>query len=183
MAPTYKLITATTLSNSSTTSVSFTSIPSTYQHLVLKVQAKSSNQIAADGYITTNVTVNGASSNYYIRGWYTSGTTTLSNYGASGALGQWSANPSIPNDYTPSQPGRGYFDLTIPNYRTSGRMILMWKGGFTQRIGGGPYTYLPRNFHLYDMINSTGPLTDLVMSVSNAWLSGSSFRLYGLTNS
>lgn len=183
MPATYKLITATSLSNNTTTNVSFNSIPSTYQHLVVKIQAKSSDQVANNGYILTNVTFNGNTSNYWVKGWYTSGTVTLSNFGATSALNSFQANPSIINDYTPSQPGRGYMELTIPYYRLGGRMMMLWKGGFTQRIGSSPFTYIPRNFTEYCMINSTGPLTDISITVSTAWLSGSTFRLYGLTSS
>lgn len=184
MPATYKLITATSLSNNTTTNVSFNSIPSTYQHLVIKIQAKSSDQVANNGFILTDVKFNGAASNYWVKGWYTnSNNVTLSNFGATSALSGFQANPSIINDYTPSQPGRGYMEMTIPYYRTSGRMMMLWKGGFTQRIGASPFTYMARNWTNYCMINSTGPLTDISITVATAWLSGSTFRLYGLTSS
>jgi hypothetical protein len=110
MAITYELIEAKTLS-SATASIAFTSIPQTYNDLLLKVSARAN---VSGGYTNVMLGVNGSTSNITWLGFYGySNTQKGSNTNTSTrAIGNANANSTTSNQFSNNE-------LYIPNYTST----------------------------------------------------------------
>lgn len=112
MAATYELIEAITVGSGGASSIQFSSIPSTYTDLILKVSARSNTSRASNGFLF-DIRPNNSSANMLRRSEYGEGSgTPQSSSGSDGY--NMALNPS---DYT-----AGVFsstDIYIPNYAGS----------------------------------------------------------------
>lgn len=109
MATTYVAISTVTVGSGGAANIEFTSIPSSYTDLLVKVSSRATANDSASGYYY-DVTFNGTSSNrngIYLQG---NGSTA-----ASGSYTLWGANSA--NDNTSNTFGNG--ELYIPNYTSS----------------------------------------------------------------
>jgi hypothetical protein len=163
MATTYQLITAQTLT-STVTSVTFSSIPQTYDHLIMRISART-----AESFYNSVLTwaFNAGGGTYTYRFWQVragssdSGTNRFQEIpGANQSTNVFSAN-----------------EVIIPNYtKTMARTI-----GATSVVQS--FTNQSRLLGAANYWNDTAPITQIVLSNSGGIVSGSTFRLYGLKNS
>lgn len=178
MALSYTIIASTTLT-SDTTTITFSSIPTTYMHLVLKGYARSSRNAGDDGGY--NLTFNNSGSNSYIdsaieiysatgvAGYGDTGFTGFANW--AGVAQQTAGNSNL---FSP-------MEVVIPNYVTSSRYhpFLMFGVNTKMASPGGVYDEAG-GFRLNtDAINRIDIQTN---GGSSNFVSGSSFYLYGITS-
>ena len=110
MANTFALIASATVGSGGATTIDFTSIPSTYTDLCVKVSARFSNS-ASYGYCTLDL--NGSAANFSIKGLYGAGSgsggsfTSPSNY-----LGELAGGTSTASTFS-------NMEFYIPNYAGS----------------------------------------------------------------
>jgi hypothetical protein len=162
MAGTYEIIGSTTL-GSNQTNVSFTSIPSTYTDLVvISVCAGSSNDLQV-GLIYNDDT----GLNYSITELFGSGSTTGAYRAGNQTLWSLSADFSIKNTL-----GNSIYKTDIFSYANTG----IYKTGIsTLNSIGSTYPGMSSNVGMW---RNTAAITKITMV--GAFLSGSSFNLYGV---
>lgn len=175
MAATYNLISSQVL-GSTATSVTFSSIPSTYTDLVVKTSARDSS--GGNGFDNIYMTFNGTSSTY--------GTTFL-RYNSSG-VDTFNDASQIYTRVIASVGGTGgeanqfsVSEIYIPNYATSStKQISIWNA--TENSGTGPNS----GFVIQEAATwASGAITSITLldSASLSYAVGSSFYLYGIKNS
>ncbi len=108
MATTYTLIASTTLS-SAQSSISFTSIPSTYTDLIVKVSGRLTRATTGGAVV---VAFNGSTSSFSIRSLYGAGSATGSGTTPSNFVGYWDGANETANTFS-------NFEMYIPNYSSS----------------------------------------------------------------
>ena len=166
MANTYELIQAQTLS-SSATSVTFSSIPSTYTDLLVKASIR--NTIDGDGMY---VYFNSITSGYSTRQLFGTGTSANSN------------TPSQTNfitlGYTTTVTANtfGNMEFYVPNYAGSNNKSL---SGDSVQEGNQTQAYM--NLVAGLMSNTAAISTLIIGSQSGSFVQYSSFYLYGIKNS
>lgn len=167
MANTYTLIEGKTLTTA-TASVTFTSIPQTYTDLLLKVSAR-------------NDTENPTGSIYF------NSDTTNTNYNVKRLLGDGSAASS--NSYNASY---SFFvpqsidtasvfsnaEIYIPNYTVSGIKKSTSSDSVTENNATTAYAVF-----FAELWDGTGAITSLQVKGYDNFVSGSTFYLYGISNS
>jgi hypothetical protein len=162
MATTYTLISAYTLS-STTSTVTFSAIPQTFDNLVLRSSLRSAT---AGVDVVVNVRLNGSSSTYTYRYWAFTG--------ANSDGGTLQRNMMA----TGSTQGSGFFsvgEIFIPNYtKTIARTI----GGISALENTGTY----RSFGTATYWDSTAPITSIEINETGGFVAGSTLRLYGIKN-
>lgn len=171
MANTYQLIASTTLSTTSTL-VTFSSIPATYTDLVLRFSARLGNAGADDWTIQPN-------------GSNTNGTSRMVYYDGSGASAA-AASTSNASLLFGTIPGTsitsntfGSCEIYIPNY--AGTTTKPISGISVMENNNSVYAFIHATAGLY---NNTSSLTSLdVRGGGSQFVSGSSFFLYGIKNS
>ena len=172
MANTYTLISSNVLA-STTVTVTFSSIPSTYTDLVLRYSSRTANA-SADYFVTLRI--NGSSAATY-------SDTRISGNGSAASSG---AQTNVTSGYAGVNSGGGATantfgsnEIYIPNY--AGATNKPWSGFGTME-----------NNSTTSFIGATAGLrsnTDAITSVSiidpsgSGFVSGSSFYLYGIKNS
>ena len=173
MASTYTLISSQTLA-SSAASVTFSSIPTTYTDLVLKVSARSDGSVvvqdslwltfngASLGYSTTELRGNGssASSSYSSNSTYLRGTNAAT------------ANGAITNSF-------GSAEIYIPSYTaTQSKPVSVFGVAETNATSAGMGATA-------GLSNITVAITTIAIAMSSGsnWLTNSSFYLYGISSS
>jgi len=176
MASTYTLISSNVLS-SSAASVTFSSIPSTYTDLVLRISARN------DGAATTDnakLQFNGdtSSANYswnYLRG---NGSTASAAITSTGVIGyfqlNWFSNGAASvatNTFTNNE-------LYIPSYTASQKKQFSW---FNAQEDNSSTANLWGYALLYHSTTAISSIT--ITGSSYNFVSGSSFYLYGIKNS
>jgi hypothetical protein len=109
MATTYTLISSVTVGSGGAATMSFTSIPSTYTDLLLKISTRQSVNDASSGYYY-DVTFNGTSANRSGRYLLGNGSTA-----ASSSYTLWGT--SVSSDFTSNTFSNG--ELYIPNYASA----------------------------------------------------------------
>jgi hypothetical protein len=171
MATTYELISKSEVGSGGVGSIEFTTIPSTFTDLLVRVSVRNNGQVFG------RVTFNGSSSNY-------SKTTILN------ANGSLSAGASSDNDYTIWSPTTsstantyGFMDIYIPDYRSSAYKCISMES-LTENNAASPYIYAG----IFSFIwSNTSPITSIELtshnSPSNKWTQYSSAYLYGIKNS
>lgn len=168
MANTYELISSTVATGSQAT-ITFSSIPSTYTDILLRVSARMSST-TLDTY---NLAFNGSTANFSYRNLYGAGTGALgSSTGSSGATGI-----NEPSTYTANT--FGSMDLYIPNYATS-----QYKSASSIAVSENNSTEAYAVF-TGNVWSSTSAITSI--SITSAGTANfaqySSFYLYGIKNS
>jgi hypothetical protein len=168
---TYTLISSNVLA-SSAASVEFTSIPSTYTDLVVKISARTTTAVTPSD--TLVVSVNGLSANYSntFMG-STNGTTMISD--------RYSGTSVIYGTYVLNGDGAtsnafGSAELYIPSYTAiqNKPMSLIGMGETNATVArSAAHAFLSRN---------TAAITSIKFECGDLYVSGSSFYLYGISN-
>ena len=158
MPKTYEPIATNTVSGAGTSTVTFSSIPSTYTDLVLIMNAQN-----ADLYALFRA--NGDSSALYSR-------TDLYGNGASAQSGRGSGeNTWYPSTSNTLSSGNAIFQVMNYSNTTTFKTVLARNNTTNALIAASVYLY-----------RSTSAITSLSFAVpaANNWLSGSTFTLYGI---
>ena len=172
MATTYTLISSNTLS-ASAASVTFSSIPSTYTDLVLRVSART--DVNANDQIVLQINTD-TGTNY--------SKTRLYGNGASAGSGQYSNSAPSYTGYNLVGSGAtastfSNAEFYIPNYTSSANKPI---SQFGVEETNATTAYMSADAILW---RGTSAITQLVLSSfqSGNFVSGSSFYLYGIKNS
>lgn len=172
MAPTYQLIASNTLTGT-TASVTFSSIPSTYTDLVLRISARTDRVNPGD---TVYIRFNSDSGTNY-------STTRLTGTGSAvAAVRQSSSSGPISLFVTAASDTSNTFgnaEAYIPNYTLSATKS---NSTFSVTENNGTTAYISANANLW---NSTSAITSITLASVNSanFISGSSFFLYGISKS
>jgi hypothetical protein len=162
MATTYTLISAYTLS-STTSTVTFSAIPQTFDNLVLRTSLRS----ATSGVdVVVNLNLNGSSSTYTYRWWAFTGASS-----DSGTIQRFLMA-------TGSNQSANFFsasEIFIPNYT---KTIVRTIGGTSVLENTGTY----RSFGTATYWDSTAPITSIQINETGGLVAGSTLRLYGIKN-
>lgn len=164
----------------STTIVLFSSIPQTYDDLLLLYGAKSLST-SGDGYGSLFVQVNYTTYNHGLRGWYpSSNSSSLANLTAynvpeSGSQSDWTTS-----QYPGNAGGTGNYtvqSLYIPNYKSTS-----FKKTAFSTAGMIPHGGYSRTRYLSCTLNTTSAITSLrIQAWNDNYVSGTYFYLYGIT--
>jgi hypothetical protein len=173
MAITYELIEAKTLS-SATASIAFTSIPQTYNDLLLKVSARAN---VSGGYTNVMLGVNGSTSNITWLGFYGySNTQKGSNTNTSTrAMGSANANSTTSNQFSNNE-------LYIPNYTSTTAKSFTSDSIVASNDSTNPLSSLDA---LLWNPGTQAAITSLTLTNSGPgdFVQYSTFYLYGIKNS
>ena len=170
MANTYELIDKNILT-STQTSVTFSSIPSTYTDLILKLSVRDSRTLEVSD-IRFNFNGSGVGVNISGKYLYGSGSSTSSsNIGANGELAFGDGNASTSSVF-------GNAEVYIPNYAGSNYKSIS-SDSVAENNGTAGYGLL-----LAGLWSNTAAINSIAMTpFTSPFLSGSSFYLYGIKNS
>ena len=168
MATTYTLIDKSIL-GSTTASVTFTSIPSTYTDLLLKTSTRSNK--AAQVYEIIRLNFNGVTTNQSSR-W-------IEGSGSGVSTATSSRIDSFTNGDGATSNTFGSTEFYIPNYAGSNYKAISSEG-----INENNATFALAGLFA-GLWSSTSAITQIEVKPQDgtAWLSGSSFYLYGIKNS
>lgn len=157
---------ASTTVESPVTSVTFSSIPSGYTDLLIKVSARSNRAALDEGL---NIKFNGSSSNFTVRYLEGNGSSVSSGTGSYGAVG------SIPSANTTSNVFNNN-DIYIPNYNSSN-----YKSISADSVEENNATATYADFYS-TLWSNTAAITsiDLVPGSGNSFVTNSTFTLYGV---
>ena len=170
MANTYTLISSNVLS-SSAASVTFSSIPSTYTDLVIRVTARSTlASISDDLSIRLNGGTSGYSRTILLGNGSTAGSLRSSNAAAAVAYGQINGANATANSF-------GTAEVYIPNYTST-----VSKPFSSYGVGETNATQAFMSVAAL-LSNLTSAVTSIDLFSSIDFVSGSSFYLYGIKNS
>lgn len=174
MATTYKLISSNTLT-SSAASVTFSSIPSTYTDLVLRISARTDEAVADSSFsIRFN---NDSSSNYSYTRIRSTGSVvssarlsnTTSLQGFSGAVGSTATSNTFSNS-----------EIYIPSYTVSqNKPVSIFD--VLENNSSSAYMFLVAG--LWRNTNAINQITCYGIPGPSNFVSGSSFYLYGIASS
>jgi hypothetical protein len=167
MANTYQFIASNTVGSGGVASVTFSSIPSTYTDLCLKISARSETTTFA-----LNLTVNGSSSDYSERLLYAS-STSVASADASGSLINWldlqNSSASTANTFSNC-------DVYIPNY--AGSNFKSFSGDTVTENNSTSGNNLYLNAALW---SNTAAITSITLTPSSGDVAEySTFYLYGI---
>jgi hypothetical protein len=175
MPSTYTLISSNVLA-SAAASVTFSSIPSTYTDLVLKINGRGSS--AAQSAEPTRITINSSSATDYSY-------IMMANAGGSANTLSQNALPFLPifRDIpatTATANTFGNTEVYIPNYALSTVKPISMVAAPEEAANGSYY-----NIAAAGLWNSASAITSLTLvpSVSTNFVANSSFYLYGIKNS
>lgn len=171
MASTYTLITSQTLS-ASATSVTFSSIPSTYTDLVLKCSTRDTQVGSMNG--TLNFTLNGNTSTVY-------STTYVEGYSASAASGRRSSQTAM---YVQNLDSSGNtantftnIEIYIPSYTAAQNKP------FSVSVAAQDNSANSTDSAYAGLFSSTTAISSITIPATSQFAAGSSFYLYGIKNS
>lgn len=171
MATTYQLISSQTLA-SSAASVTFSSIPSTYTDLCLKVSARGS--YSSNG-ISINLAFNGTTANHSDTWLRAKNTTVTSSRDAAGAtmfLGYQSSGLDTANTF-----GNG--EIYIPSYTVAQAKPVSAYNTAETNDSNDPGKAISAG-----LWNNTAAITQITLTPAvDNWVAGSTFYLYGIKNS
>ena len=167
MANTFELISSVTLGTAAA-SIDFTSIPSTYTDLVLKVSARTSD--ASYGQVA-NLSFNGSTSNFTARTIYGDGGSVASN--STARYGVWVSGSSS----TASTFGNG--EIYIPNYAGSTNKSYS-SDAVTENNGGATTAYA---VFISGLWSNTAAINQITLTAgAGNFVQYSNFYLYGVKN-
>ena len=167
-ASSYESIATVTVGAGGSSSITFSSIPSTYTHLQIRLFAKSTT--AGTGGTVTSITFNGnaMTKNHYL---YANGSTVVSGVGASGDTN------NTPTAGFTSIFSAGIIDI-LDYTNTNKNKTLRALGGYDYNSAGEMALYS----NLY--ATNTNAITSIVLSpLSGNFAQYSSFALYGIKGS
>lgn len=170
MATTFVLIDKAILTTTQT-SVTFSSIPSTYTDLILKLSVRDSRSLEVSD-IRFNFNGSGVGTNISGKYLYGNGSSTVStSVGANGELAFGDGN-------TPTASTYGNAEIYIPNYAGSNYKSIS-SDSVTENNATAAYALL-----LAGLWSNTAAINSIAMTpFTSPFLSGSSFYLYGIKNS
>jgi hypothetical protein len=167
MPNTYVLIASTTL-GSTTTPVTFSSIPQTYTDLLIRVSAKCAATGTTD-LISANF--NGSTANF-------SGNEM---YNSSGTMNAWAPGGYF-GSVNGAEAGNGNnfsnIEVYIPRYTVTGNKAFSAYWTNERNSTSGPFIG-----HVSNMWSGTAAITSITFAQSNGFIANSSFHLYGIKNS
>ena len=168
MAVTYSLISKNILS-SSQTSITFSSIPSTYTDLKIVVSARGSRSAINEG---VNMSFNGSTSSFTYKALQGNGASASSFSGTVGYFTDTDGDTATANTF-----GNG--EVYIPNYASSNN-----KSYSADSVGETNATTIYSQL-VAGLWSNTAAITSITFTptVGPNFLSGSSFYLYGIKNS
>jgi hypothetical protein len=169
MANTFELIASSTVGAGGASSISFSSIASTYTDLILKVSCRTNSSLAyVDGMITFN-----SGSSYSWRSLYGTGSGVSSSNGADQASG-WGVQPGT---YTANTFGN--VEFYIPNYAGSSQ-----KSWSVDSVNENNATQAWQFFHA-GLWSGTSAITSISIADANGnnFVQYSTAYLYGIKNS
>jgi hypothetical protein len=173
MPLTYVLISSTVLSTATST-VTFSSIPSTYTDLVVKISARGSRAAVVDNIV---VRYNADSSAIYSSTFMTGAGSTTGSFTSSGDT-SFPYNTSNGNTTTANT--FGSTEIYIPNYLSTISKPI-------STISLSETDSATDNFlrALANLFRNTSAITSMTFTpeIGPNWLTGSSFYLYGIKNS
>lgn len=171
MASTYTLITSQTLSGSAA-SVTFSSIPSTYTDLVLKISGRSAGSSIRDMYLQVNSTTANYSATR-LRGYDSTASSSNRTGDSSWIYGVVPGSLIAANIFSSTE----YY---IPNYAGSANKVCSMVVGEPNSSGTNQVDAVVAN-----LLSNTAAITSLTLTESSGsgFESGSSFYLYGIKNS
>ena len=169
MPDTFTLIASSTVGAGGAANITFSSIPSTYTDLCIKVSIRTSY---SDQYDGLTFTFNGSTANFSTRQLYGTGSSALSNSGSNNGGPLINANTSTSNTF-------GNAEIYIPNYAGSSYKSVSSDGvtenNATQAFGGVIAT----------LWSNTSAITSIVLGSANSStiLQYSTAYLYGISKS
>ena len=171
MANTYQLIQAQTLS-STATSVTFSSIPSTYTDLLIKLSVRDARATLAVSDIWFNFNGTGVGANIGGRYLYGSGSSAAnSTISSNGELGFGTGNGATASTF-------GNAEVYIPDYAGSNYKAISSDSSTETNATGG------FNLLLAGTWGSTAAITSIAMTpFTSPFAINSTFYLYGIKNS
>jgi hypothetical protein len=167
MANTYTLISSVTVGSGGAASMGFTSIPSTYTDLVVKVSARSNRALTVDGIL---ISFNGSTSNFtnrYLEGDGSTAYSAILARLASSAVGSTATASTYSNA-----------EIYIPNYAGSNFKSLS-TDSVTENNATGSLTDLMANLWSDTAAITSITLTPYIGTLFNQY---STAYLYGISN-
>jgi hypothetical protein len=171
MPSTYTLISSNTLT-STTSSITFSAIPSTFTDLVVRISARGSNSaVGTQLGVRYNNNTSTIYSNTYLTGnGAAASSTNLSANNGDEVNNGTSGNSSTSNTF-------GLTEIYIPNYTVSANKPISW---FTVSENNATTAHITTSASLF---RDTTAISSLVINYNQSLLSGSSFYLYGIKSS
>jgi hypothetical protein len=175
MPITYQLISSNTLTTPAA-SVTFSSIPSTYTDLVFKYSTRHNNAFSIS---QSAITFNGSSASNYSE-------TVLYTNSVSAASGRQSGSTQIDFMYDDADSATANTfsntELYIPNYRVNANKPISWFGATENNATTSNSAMIVANASLWRDNSAITSITILALASRN-FMAGSSFYLYGISNS
>jgi hypothetical protein len=167
MANTYTLISSSTVGSGGAANIDFTSIPSTYTDLLLKVSLRSNRALAVDGIV---MRFNGDTTggNYTAKRMYGSGSGTPTSDSANDGMAIMNANTATASTFANAE-------IYIPNYASANYKSVS-ADGVTENNATEAYavlySFLWSSTSAINRINITPEAGTLIMQYSTAYLYG-----------
>lgn len=171
MADTFVKIASVTVGSGGASSIDFTSIPSTYTDLCLKISAKD-NRSTTSYETQFALTFNGSGSSYSIRRLYGQSGSAASDSGANSNIYSWNTGTTNATNVC------GSSDIYIPNYAGSNYKSFSADAVTEGNSSTGPL--LAFNAGLW---SNTAAITSISLSSGYTILQYSTATLYGIKNS
>lgn len=172
MAPTYSPIQSITLA-SNATSITFSSIPQTFTDLIVRVTARVTSGTADD----IKMTFNSYSTGYYSRYFFSAGTST--------SMGSQTNQAFIYGGGLPGPTATsnvwGIAEYYMPLYTSFGAKYVSVTGA-PEHFNNSSFQWLFTASGYSNNNDATTSIT-LVGGTSNSFAAGSTFHLYGISNS
>ena len=180
MPLTHKLIASTTI-GSSTSTVTFSSIPSTYDHLLVKTSVRTNRSV--DGYADVSFYFNGDQGSNYKVGGFSGGSGSVNAIGITTNTAQsYFLMSSVPNTESNYQYYFANGEIFIPNYKGSQLKVGRWESHAPSWQSATSKGIMRLGTVSY---NSTSAITSISFRDDNSatMQQYSTFELYGLVNS
>lgn len=165
---TYIQIASNTVGSGGAASVTFSSIPSTYTDLVLKVSGRINN--TNPGWYDANITFNGVGTSYSGKFLYGNGSATVS-ASESSITFRCSSNAATANTF-------GNAEIYIPNYTSAN-----YKSVSIDQVAENNAT-LGLDMITASLWSNTAAISSMTLTpiTSNSFMQYSTFTLYGISN-
>lgn len=167
MATTYTKIASVSVGSGGASTISFSSIPSTYTDLCLKVSSRES------GGAGLNFTFNGVTTGYTDTELYSSNGTSASTYARSGNAGYW----GIDNSSSTTANTFSNTELYIVNYTSSNYKSASFDGA-AENNATAAYIVL-----VAELSTLSSAITSILITPSTSFVQYSTATLYGIKNS
>jgi len=175
MANTHTLIYSSTAGSGGTSSFDFTSIPSTYTDLLLKISIRSSSSVGT--YDPVKIKINGSATNITVRDIYATGSSV-----GSEAPGSTDANIiSYSSNSANTSNAFGSLEIYISNYASTSYAKSISADGVSETNGAGAILTLTSS-----LWNSTSAINAVNIGPylgGSTWAQYSTASLYGIKNS